>query len=375
MAILGLYKIITNHRILIQDQTLKIFALVFLCLWLPLLISLPDAVNPAHSSHTIFPYLRFFFAGIFIIEEISKDKDRLRLIIFGIFFIVFFWCIDATIQFIFNQNILGFPYVPGHITGMFYPRNTISHICSILSSFYFLYIYINIEKKKWLFLSLAPMFFIILLSGRRAAWVMLALTSLSFLIYGYRYAKNRKQFKQVSSVLVILITIVLSSTIIFHAPTNERFKITLGLFSTNYETINDATATRLPIWETAYSIFKSNPINGIGPRGFRHVYKDYASPNDIWVKINIPPTQPHIVILEILAETGLIGLIGYMLLFYLISQVALQSKERESLLPFFIPVIVALFPFNTHMAFYGSIWSSMIWLLLALYFTKAKLIT
>ena len=373
MAILGLYKIITAHRILLQDQILKIFTIAFLCLWLPLLISLPDAINPSHSSHTIFPYLRFFFAGIFIIDEISMNKDRLRFIVTSLFFIVFFFCIDATIQFIFKSNILGFPYKPGEITGMFYPRNTIAHICAILSSFCFLYVYINIEKRRWLFLSLIPLFFIILLSGRRAAWVMLALTSLGFIIYGYRYTISKKRFKRVVGMFVVLVSVVLGSTISLHTPTNVRFKATLGLFSNNYETINTATAYRLPIWEVAYSIHKSNPINGIGPRGFRHVYNDYAHANDPHGSTT-PPSQPHLLILEILAETGLIGFIGYILLIYLIFRLVLQSKNKETSLPFFIPVIVALFPFNAHMAFYGSIWSSMTWLLLALYFTNEKLI-
>ena len=375
MAILGLYKLLTAHSILLQDQILKVFTIVFLCLWLPLLISLPDAVNPSHSSHTIFPYLRFYFAGIFIINEISMNKDRLEFVVTSLFFIVFFWCIDAVIQFIFKSNILGFPYESWHITGMFYPRNTIAHICAILSSFYFLYIYINIKKWRWLLLSIIPLFFIILLSGRRAAWVMLGLTSIGFIIYGYRYAISKKRFKQVAITSIVLISLALSSTILFHAPTNVRFKATLGLFSNNYQTINVATAFRLPIWEAAYSIHKSNPINGIGPRGFRHVYEDYARTDDIHVIANTPPSQPHLLILEILAETGLIGFIGYILSIYLIIRLVWQSKNKEASLPFFIPVIVALFPFNTHMAFYGSIWSSMIWLLLALYFSKEKLIS
>ena len=97
-----------SPKILIQDTILKTFSLVFLCLWLPLLISLPDAVNLEHSQHTVFPYIRFFFAGIFIIRELSKDSDRLRFIVTCLFYIVLFWCVDATIQFVFNKNLLDF---------------------------------------------------------------------------------------------------------------------------------------------------------------------------------------------------------------------------------------------------------------------------
>jgi O-antigen ligase len=372
MALLGLYQIIAMPKIL-QDPLVKTFSLVFICIWLPLLLSLPDAVNLNHSAHTVFPYLRFFFAGIFIIRELSNDSDKIKFIVASIFYIVLFWCLDATIQFVFHKNLLGFPYEEWHITGMFYPRNTIAHICAILSSFSFIYIFNNFKKYKWSIISIIPLFFIILLSGRRAAWVMLALSTTGFLIYGFIYSFNRIKFITIFTAAFMLVTILLIITINFHSFTNERFKSTLGLFSSNYDTINHATAFRLPIWETSYTIFKSNPINGIGPRGFRYAYKDYASVNDMFVGLNDIPTQPHIIILEILTESGLIGFLCYLFSFYLIIRVLQTSTQKKSLSPYFIPVLVAMFPFNTHMAFYGSIWSSMIWLLIALYFAQAKL--
>ncbi|GJM04971.1 MAG: hypothetical protein DHS20C09_09620 [marine bacterium B5-7] len=165
---------------------------------------------------------------------------------------------------------------------------------------------------------------------------------------------------------------LVSATIVFHKPTNDRFNVTLGLFSNDYKTIDNATASRLPLWETALTIFKQNPINGIGPRGYRHVYTEYSEPDDYWHKLT--QTHPHLLLLEIMAETGVLGLIGYLLIFYPLIILAKQSPLKKELLPFFIPVLVALFPFNAHMAFYGSIWSSVIWLLIALYFAKGKLV-
>ncbi|MGB1799223.1 MAG: O-antigen ligase family protein [Gammaproteobacteria bacterium] len=309
MALLGAYTLFKDPKIVLEDKTLKTFSLVFLCLWLPLLISFPDAVNKSHSARTVFPYLRFFFAGIFIIAELNKKPERITFIIKGIYYIVLFWCVDATIQFIFGKNLVGFPYEAWHITGMFYPRNTISHICAILSTFTFFYAYNNFEKKKLLTLSIIPLFFILLLSGRRAAWVMLALSCLGFVSYSFYYSNNKKLLIMFFGTLSIIITLLLSSTIFFHKPTNQRFKTTLGLFSGNYELINQATANRLPIWSTAINIFKNNPVNGIGPRGFRHVYTEYSSPEDYWHKRT--QTQAHLLVLEVLAETGLIGFLGY----------------------------------------------------------------
>jgi O-antigen ligase len=368
IALLGAYTLFKDPKIILEDKTLKTFSLVFLCLWLPLLISFPDAFNHAHSSRTVFPYLRFFFAGIFIITELNKDPERINFIIKGLYYIVLFWCVDATIQFAVGKNLLGFPYESGHITGVFYPRNTISHICAILSTFTFLYAYKNFEKNKLLSFSIIPLFFILLLSGRRAAWIMLALSCLGFIAYSFYFSNHKKRFLKLISVTTVALAVLLSSTIVFHGPTNARFKTTLGLFSGNYEKINEATAIRLPIWETAINVYKHNPINGIGPRGFRHAYQTYTTPDNFWIN----QTHPHILMLEVLAETGTIGAIGYLLALILLIRVFTKSKQKYYLFPFLLTVLIAVFPLNAHMAFYGSIWSSMTWLLLALYFSKVK---
>jgi len=373
MAVIGLYRVTLSAKDIWNDQVQKTFIIVFLCLWLPLLVSFPDAVNQSRAAQTVFPYLRFLFAGLFIIQELSKDKNRLKFIVYAVFIIVTFWCLDASLQLFVGQNLLGHPYRAGEITGMFYPRNTIAHICSILSAFCFMAVYKNAHKYKWLWLTLIPIFLVILVSGRRAAWVMLALSSFGFFIYLYLCAENKKQILKLSGVITLVVSIILGSMIILHKPTNDRFKVTLGLFSNNYETIDIATARRLPLWEIAYTTFKANPINGIGPRGYRYVFQDYASADNFWIKENLTQTHPHMLTLEIMAETGGIGLLGYFILFYLLIKSALNRKRLKIEFPFLLPVLVALFPLNAHMAFYGSIWSSMIWWLMAIYFSSIRL--
>lgn len=374
MAILGFYKLVTSPKILIQERTLKVFSLSFLCLWLPLLLSLPDAANPVHSAHTVFPYLRFFFAGIFIIDKISKDEKNIRLIVYSIFFIVCFWCIDASFQFFIGYNLLGYPYDPFQgITGVFYPKNKIAHICSILSVFCFIAVFVYTHTQKWWPLLLLPIFFVVLISGRRAAWIMLILSSVGFFAYLYVYSINKKQILKFTAITAFIISLILSATIIFDKTTNIRFTKTLGLFSADFKTFDAATAGRLSLWKTGYKIFKSNPINGIGPRGYRHVFHDYAAPDNIWYT-DLPQTHPHLLLLEILIETGLIGLAGYIFLLFILLKDIFSRGHLKSDFPFFLPVLVALFPLNAHMAFYGSIWSTMSWLLISLYFSHSKIV-
>ena len=384
MAIIGFYRFVLSPKSIWEDKILKTFIVLFLCLWVPLLVSFFDAVNPLRSSQTIFPYLRFLFAGLFIIQELSKNDNHFNVFINCIFFIVIFWCIDASIQFFVGFNLLGFPYTTSEITGMFYPRNTISHVCAILSPIYFLAIFKNTNKNKWFWLSIIPLFFIVLISGRRAAWLMLALCSFGFLVCIYFSSKNKFKISNTILLIGLITTCVLTATITLHQPTKERVTITLDLFSSDYEKINSATAVRLPIWRTAYSIFKEHPINGIGPRGFRYIYHDYAKSDDIFIisksnrlnylfSKNLPPTHPHLLILEILAEAGVIGLVGFLLLFYLLIKSIRYTANSFNGFVFLVPVVVAIFPFNAHMAFYGSVWSSMIWLLIAFYASALKL--
>ena len=79
MAIIGFYRVVVSPKSIWEDKILRTFVILFLCLWIPLLISLIDAINPSRSSQTIFSYLRFLFAGLFIIQELSKNGKLFRI--------------------------------------------------------------------------------------------------------------------------------------------------------------------------------------------------------------------------------------------------------------------------------------------------------
>ena len=66
-------------------------------------------------------------------------------------------------------------------------------------------------------------------------------------------------------------------------------------------------------------MFRANWLNGIGPRGFRHVYVDYAQPDDFWIQRGTQgQTHPHFVALEVAGERGVVGLIRYLLFWFLV---------------------------------------------------------
>lgn len=363
MAAIGLWGTIKSPHSVIMNPQVRIFFMLFLCLWVPLLISLPDAVNISHSSKTVFAYLRFLFMGIYLLQERNALFQSSKLTT-SIFFVALFWVTDALIQYTAGVDLFGYPYEPGHITGMFYPRNTIAHILAALSPLYFEQIRIYSKKFDWSWILILPLLAVILLSGRRAAWVMLAISIFGYCIYLNKINRAKKglikKFAIITGACAVTLVLVVST----NKPLQDRIITTVGLFSLDYELIDIATARRLPIWETALAVFQENRFNGIGPRGFRHVYQQYSDKSNYWHETGV--THPHQMILEILAETGLVGLAGLLVFICLFSHYFINRHQFLILFPWCLCVFIVMFPLNTNMAFYGSFWSSVTWWFLIL---------
>jgi O-antigen ligase len=369
MAFLGFIRLLRSPGKTMTVPGFKSFVTLFLCIWIPMLLALIQAVSFKHSLTTVIPYVRFLFMGIYLISELISPTAKKSLLL-GIFSMVAFWCIDAISQVLFSIDFFGYPYESRHITGMFYPKNTIAHVCAGLSPLYFELIRQRYTQYKSALLLLFPLFIVILLSGRRAAWVMLAVSVTGYLYYFItrktKFAISTKQIVVPGAVLIaVLLAIVVS-----HGPTNRKVKVTLGLFSTNYETVDKATARRLPLWLTSLRMARDNWINGVGPRGYRHAYARYAGNEDYWKETG--QTHPHQLVLEVLTETGVIGILGLIFFPIVFYRFVKLSSTDPPLFPWAWAVVVVIFPLNTHMAFYGSFWSSFVWLLLALCFVAAN---
>ena len=364
MAILGLYQVIKSHQSILGDRRVKYLLAIFLCLWLPMLISLTDAVNLSRSSATVFSYVHFLFAAIFIVFSLQSIETRNK-IQKGIFIIVCFWCIDALIQFSIGKNLFGYPYVPPQLTGMFYPKVRLGHVVAVLSPFIFEYIRQRFNTRPWLTLIIIPVCVVVLLSGKRVAWIMFFIAVALYLVYLWIAVKQISPKAIIISIILGLGTSFLLYT--FHQPFQHRLDQSLGVFSYNYEKADIASARRLDLWETSLKIFHTNWVNGIGPRGFRNTYSKYADKDNYWMKNGLSgQTHPHQFLMEIAAETGIIGIIGYLLFWLALATTIWREykSKNTSYIAWSLCVIVAMFPLNAHLAFYGSYWSSFVWLIL-----------
>ena len=117
-------------------------------------------------------------------------------------------------------------------------------------------------------------------------------------------------------------------------------------------------------------MIRSHPINGVGARGFREAFPACdPSPDKRAAWGTGPAFHAHQIVLEILSETGAFGLLLWL------SGVALavrawryaDAAARKHARPAMTALVVTVFPFNTHLAFYSTFWGGLTLLLAALY--------
>ena len=112
----------------------------------------------------------------------------------------------------------------------------------------------------------------------------------------------------------------------------------------------------------AYNLFKENPIFGIGPKGFRYFCRSV----EYNPKIGVCSTHPHNFLMQILTETGFVGLIFYFygLFFVIMNIYKVFSKntltnEKNNFLIISIGLILIFFPFIPNGNFFNN-WISII---------------
>jgi len=129
---------------------------------------------------------------------------------------------------------------------------------------------------------------------------------------------------------------------------------------------------RVPIFTTALTMYREHPVNGVGVRAFPQAYMIYAEPGDMHIRKSggkSGATHAHNVILEIMSDTGTIGLFGLLAAigFLWLHFRRITPAERQDAFPFALAVVLILFPFNSHFAIYGTYTSSLIWFLVGLW--------
>lgn len=356
----------------------RLLGLLFLSFWLPMLLSLSDAVSPEKSQITTLGALRYplFVAGLLWWYQTSADRAPAQdalLSRFGcaVTILLCIWCADALLQFLTGSNLLGYGRGEGYVNGLFGDDDNVKFGLCLALLFPVGFLYLQARKGfSYLAAFTAVCLLLVVLSGKRAAWIVMLVELLCLALFFMWSGQASKRVLQLALVAVLAISMAYVSS----DWVRQRSDVLVSAAaSRDYETLNAASGKRLPIWGTALRMGEDHWLNGVGPRGFRYAYADYARDGDRWTRPSSvggsKASHAHQLLLELWAETGAFGLLGYLCMLIVLARAwrHADATARRRALPFGVALVGMLFPLNTHPAWYSSFSASLLWFFIGLY--------
>ena len=249
--------------------------------------------------------LFYFRIGVFaclIWYLIEKDKNILKYFYYALVICFSVLVVDGYLQFFTGSNILGFKYTGNRISSLFGDELIMGSYLSRLFPLLFALFLIK-EKYKYEIYYIGILFILvdilIYISGERASFFFLNLSTIFIIILIREYQKFRLITFLIALVLIIGLT--LSSEKLSNRMIKGPAK-SMGLVK-DAQSKNIFTPSHDSLIKTAFNMFKDKPILGHGPKMFRKICSDekYAT--------GVSPcmTHPHNFYVQLLAETGIIG--------------------------------------------------------------------
>ncbi len=373
MAIGGVYLLIKHWNRFLANPAFKLFGVAFLLAWVPILISLIDAVRPQTTATVAVNHLRFAFSGIFIIHALSSFQAHRRFV-FLCAWLVLFWLLDGIVQAAFGRDLFGFAIPesePGveRINALFgnegpvYPT-ALTVFCPLLWEH---------ARRHWNVWALAVILVgtisIVLMAGTRSAWISIVVLLLAYWILVW--VRYRRVALRISATALVAAAVTVTALTFGSQQFAARVESSVGTLTGSTGVFSDALGHRYWIARGAINMIAAHPVNGVGAQGFRYAYAEHAAAGDPYLSAAPPiaPYHSHQLWLQILAESGVIGGVGLaaLLVLLLMAGVRAPAAARQCMWPYALCLLVAYFPINSHMAIYSSFWSQIVWWLIALY--------
>ena len=349
MVVVSLLTLITNREAILSTPGMKKAAMLFASIALPGLISLLFSVNLDRGISAVFRFAAYALAAWVVLSVKIEEGDAKRIMSFlGILLVA--WAVDGFVQLLTGVSLLGDPLVElgeegAIVTGSL--QLGYGATLAILSPF-FLEALRRAGGMGVGILSL-PVYAAIVMSGHQssavlaliglAGWAMLALRNKEV------GAKRQVTGFVISAIIGLLLGVYLS--------------VVTGQVSTLAEAPAryQSFLYQSQLWELSWQAFMDHWLTGVGMRGFG----TYALATDASTIPGLAETwHSHLTILEVISETGLVGLIGYgLLLRWLWGYV---QDERIHVAVAGLTALLAVFPLGTAVGMYSYIGGNLIFL-------------
>ena len=330
ISLITLYEIKKNY--IKSNRILFIFFAIIYIYWIFIAIFADDNLKSLQSSIS---QIRFFLFAIFI-SIFFNPKYFLKYLVNCWSLLIVFVCIDTNIQFFSGIDIFGykaegynhdfrvwFTTDVGRLGGPFGNELVVGAFLAKISAPIILFHLhkIQFSKKKietiTSFLFLCLIYETVVFSGERTSLIIISLT---FIVY-FIFRTNIKKILLLLFSIFIIISIFYSSNVFIKSRVNDTVKIVSNISNSSYGRIYNSSIT----------LWKENVILGTGFKNYHVNCNKLKDPNPSHKHAYCSPNHAHNTFLQLLSETGLLGLLLFYLFFGYILKVFYQNKKRLKL--------------------------------------------
>lgn len=336
----------------------------------------PKGFNTILKSILFLKYLFLYIVLRFLIEK--KDLG-LKFFFLSSAFCVLFVCLDLFYQFKFGEDIFGYKPLEGSrkLSGPFGDELIAGSYIQRFFLFSFFIIpmfYAYKEKQLKVFILILTLIFSsgLILSGNRIPFVL-------FLFIIFLLMIVQKQLRKFLIVTFFTIGLIFTIFLNINNKVNQNFhnfyervnSIITIIIQNDYS--NPTAPSHIKEFATFYDTWKMNKYLGGGIKNFRW-YCHHRKPGIAGQTGFICNMHPHNYYLEILTETGLVGFILIIVIFFLTLRLTLQKiflskrtlKYQYTFLPFLLLFIAEIFPFKSTGSFFTTINTTYLFLILGI---------
>ena len=316
---------------------------ILLVFYLAIIISSILSDNSLISLKSSVFSIRFllFSVIIYILLKRIKFFEQFIFLISIKFFII---CVfDGYLQLLTGKNIFLYDTSSDFVTGLFFEEKKLGRYLISFSPI-LVGLYLSLGNKtmnfklinSYIFLNFV--FFIVLFTSERVSMFYAIFTILIIIIFGLKYSK-----KYLLLILLPCLIFVSSYSLNinnFSNTVNDSFK----QITDNNNSFSYPSKQHRGFMTTSFELFKEKPVLGIGPNNYRHDCK-----NIIIKEVRYCSTHPHNIFFQIMAETGIIGLLIYIYFIFMtfkkIIKFIFNKNDLNVSIFFLLPILYFLNPF------------------------------
>jgi O-antigen ligase len=301
---------------LVKKKTYRVFRnsyfYFFIGFWLVCIFSSLLSEQILFSLKSSLPYIRIAIFALLISYLIDNHKKILNYFYYALVISFFILILDGYLQYFTGFNILNYPMFTSRVSSFFKDKLILGSYLARLFPLLFALFVIKDKKSSLenyvMFVLFILVDVLIFLSGERAAFLFLNLSSFFIIIFISKYKLARTLILVCAYCIILFISIYNKQyydryiTSVNDAISSEQSNRRINIFSPAHDSFA----------RTAWSMFLDKPILGHGPNSLRikcnnPLYAEGSSPCN---------THPHNFYIQLLAETGIIGFLFLAGLFF-----------------------------------------------------------